>query len=121
MGLVDKINEFHEKYIFPLSNGFLSPYMGMSAIKNYRRQLERARVMDQRDRHWRMYENENGDMTKSLNFAGAVMGLQLFCVLYQEYGGYAVLSALIANGASHIYEKARTKPSSRDSTQLGAQ
>ena len=47
MGLVDKINEFHEKYIFPLSNGFLSPYMGMSAIKNYRRQLERARVMDQ--------------------------------------------------------------------------
>ena len=121
MKLVDKINEMHEKYVFPLSNGLLIPYIGVSAARNYRGQLERARSRDQRDRHWRMYENENGDMTKSLNFAGAVMGLQLFGVLYQEYGGYAVLSVLIANGASHIYEKARTKPSSRDSTQLGAQ
>jgi len=114
MNLTDRINKFHERYIFPFSNGVARPYFYLTATRVFSYQAARAKERDINQKAF--VDNLEFDTTQFLHFFGCVAGVQLLQALMEKNGSKTLIAMVAANGGSYVYERLRERYSAKTPT-----
>ena len=107
MKLVDRVNQFHEMYVFPIANGVVFPWVARTSLEIYKGQIKRAGLKDFNSRSTTMYEEMERDLTRMLCFTGCAMGISLMPMIYQDFEWRMIPVIMLSNGLSYWYHKSR--------------